>query len=161
MPTPPPIAWFRPSIRRVVVRAWAQAAALVATGATILGLLRSAGVDFGNTWLFAWGIGLLLVGAGPIWLTTRLSRVMTRERVLSLHEDGVRWQDGDSAPDFWPWEHITTIEGGEEGLAMSGEERRLELPLAWEDATAAEVARLLQELRQKALLGLPVRPRGR
>ncbi len=162
MPTPPPIAWFRPSIRRVVVRAWAQAAGFVALGATILGLLRSFGVDFGSTWLFAWGVGLLFVAAGPIWLTTRLSRAMTRERVLSMHEDGLRWQDGDEAPDFWPWDRVVEVSDGLETLVIGdGEGRRLELPEAWEDASGQEVGRLLRELRQKALLGLPVRPRGR
>ncbi len=146
----------------MVVRAWAQAAGFVALGATILGLLRSFGVDFGSTWLFAWGVGLLFVAAGPIWLTTRLSRAMTRERVLSMHEDGLRWQDGDEAPDFWPWDRVVEVSDGLETLVIGdGEGRRLELPEAWEDASGQEVGRLLRELRQKALLGLPVRPRGR
>ncbi len=144
----------------MVVRAWAQAAGLVAVGATILGLLRSFGVDFGSTWLFAWGVGLLFVAAGPIWLTTRLSRTMTRERVLSMHEDGLRWQDGEAAPDFWPWERVVEVSDGAGALVLGdGDGKRLELPETWEDATSADVGKLVRELRQKALLGLPVRPR--
>ena len=162
---PPPILWFRPAIRRAVRRVWAQSALLVLIGATILGLLRSLGVDFGNSWLFAWGVGLLFVMAGPIWLTTRLSRLLGVERVLSIHADGLRWQEGENFAVHWPWEDLQTIALVETPGAPT--RLRLEanvghpmmLPADFDDVRPTEVLALLLELQQKHQLGLPVRPR--
>jgi hypothetical protein len=162
---PPPILWFRPAIRRPVRRVWAQSAMLVLVGATILGLLRSFGVDFGNTWLFAWGVGLLFVMAGPIWLTTRLSRLLGVERVLSIHADGLRWQEGDHFAVHWPWEalraiSVVEIPGTPTRLRLEAEGGApMMLPADFDDVRPAEVVALLLELQQKSQLGLPVRPR--
>jgi hypothetical protein len=163
-----PLAWFRPSIRRAVRNAWLQACGFVGGGALLLGVLRSHDVDFGSPFLPLWLVGIALVTAGPVWLTTRLGRVLGREEVLSVDTSGVRWLEGEAVAVRWAWDEIAAVEvrpsdppGATPSLVISrpdGSEWRL--PRELEPEAPEEAARLILELRQKAQLGLRVRPRG-
>lgn len=162
-----PIAWYRPTIRRAVRVAWLQACGFVGSGATLLGLLRSHDVDFGSPWLPLWLVGIGLVTAGPVWLTARLGRVLGREEVLSVDTSGVRWLEGEAVVMRWRWDDIASVEvrqgppGVTPTLVIGRQDgSRWELPRELEPDAPEEAARLIRELRQKAQLGLRVRPRG-
>jgi hypothetical protein len=163
-----PIAWYRPNIRRAVRVTWLQACGFVGSGAMMLGLLRSHDVDFGSPLLPLWLVGIVLVTAGPLWLTTRLGRVLAREEVLSVDTSGVRWLEGESVTERWAWDDIATVEvrtaehrGAVPTLVIARPDgSEWVLPRELEPEAPEEAARLIRELRQKAQLGLRVRPRG-
>lgn len=152
-----PLAWFRPSIRGHVVRAWAQAFALVILGATALGILRVEDIDFGSPWLGLYIVGLLFVMSGPLWLATRLSRLMSHERCLSLERDALVWLEGDNPRTTIPWEDIEGIEIEGEHLVILTSGDRLELPARFDDISPETLASTLLDLRRRALMGLPMR----
>lgn len=158
---PPALVWYRPSIRRAAIRAVLVSMALTVSGSTILGALRVANVDFGSPWLAAYAVGITLVVAGPLRLWRRFLALMRIERVLTIHEDGVRWQVGDATPAFIAWDALEPLVIGPDGLVVAGGGLRWSVPLPLEGTPAEEVVALCRELRQKALLGLAVRPRAR
>lgn len=152
-----PLAWFRPAIRGLVVRAWAQAFGLVLLGAGVLGGLRVERIDFGSPWLALYIVGLLLVVSGPLWLATRLSRLMRQERCLSLERDALVWLEGDHPRTTIPWIDIEGIELEGESLIIIMDRRRLELPARFEDIAPETLVSTLLDLRRRALMGLPMR----
>lgn len=152
--------WFRPSIRRAAYRASGLAIVLLVAGAFILGGLRIANTDFGSPWLLAYALGLALVIAGPVVLWRRSYALLSHERVLTISRDGLRWQVGDDTTHFIAWSALETIEQVGAELVVSAVDTRWAVPLPLEDITAPALIALCYELRQKALLGLPVRPRA-
>lgn len=159
MVSAPPLIWFRPSIRRRVLRAWVVAVILIIIGGAILGALRSERVDFGSPWLGAYVPGIGLVIAGPTWLAINLGRLMRDERVLSCHADGLRWRDQHQTVHV-PWDAMRDVVDSPDALVIThaaGAELRWHEP--FEDVSFAEIAKTVRELRQKALLGLTVRLR--
>jgi hypothetical protein len=151
-----PIVWFRPSIRKHVWRSWLWASLWVSLGAAILGALRVARVDFGSAWLPVYALGLGLVMAGPWQLLVGLSRLGRIERVLSVHEQGVRWEDGAVVAHI-TWRELDRIEIADDHLTLVTETARFALPPRFEDIEAAALAAMLGDMRRKALLGLPVK----
>ena len=152
-----PLVWFRPTIRGLVVRAWAQAFGLVLLGAGVLGVLRVKQIDFGSPWLALYIVGLLLVVSGPLWLATRLSRLMRQERCLSLERDALVWLEGDHPNTTIPWGDIEGIALEGENLVIIAGRRRFELPSHFEDITPETLVSTLLDLRRRALMGLPMR----
>jgi hypothetical protein len=160
-----PIAWFRPPIARAARNAWLQASGFVGSGALLLGLLRSHGVDFGSPLAPLWIVGLGLVTTGPIWLTARLGRVLGGEAVLSIDGTGVCWREGEAEVIRWRWDDLRAVEvdrsAGDPTLVITGPDGApWRPPQALEPEATEEAARLIRELRQKAQLGLRVVPRG-
>ena len=153
--TSPPVIWYRPSIRRLVWRLWAEACLWVAVGAACLGGLRVARVDFGSTWLPLYAVGLACVTAGPWRLLAGLQRAVRIERVLSVHPEGLRWEDGPIVAHY-RWVEIDAITVDEGRVAIVGGHDRLTLPAEMDGISAADLARALADMRRKALLGLPV-----
>lgn len=151
------LGWFRPAIRSAVVWAWAQALTLVLLGATVLGLLRVERVDFGSPWLPVYLVGLILVMSGPLWLASRLSKLMRSERCLLLELDALVWLEGDTRKASIRWADIESIQIEGEHLIVSTEGQRLELPARFEDIEASSLANLLMDLRRRSLMGLPMR----
>lgn len=150
------IVWFRPSIRREVWRLWLWASLWVSLGAAILGGLRVARVDFGSAWIPVYALGLLLVMAGPWQLLVGLQRVVKVERVLSIHDQGVRWEDGAVVAHI-AWAELDQVSIEDDHLVLIAGTTRVVLPPRFEDVEAASLAAMLQDMRRKALLGLPVR----
>lgn len=150
-----PLVWYRPSIRRLVWRLWAEACALVAIGGGCIGGLRIARVDFGSGWLALYAVGLACVTAGPWRLLVGLQRAARIERVLSVHPEGLRWEDG-AVVAHHRWSEIDAIVVDDDHVAIVGGERRLVLPPEMDGIAAAELAKVLGDLRRKALLGLPL-----
>ncbi|MFO0747503.1 MAG: hypothetical protein U1F43_17830 [Myxococcota bacterium] len=159
-----PILWFRPSIRRAAVRIALVAIVFTVSGAFILGALRVGGVDFGSPWLAAYVLGIGCVVTGPFVLLRGHMRLLGQERVLTISNDGLRWQVGDARPRFCAWSDIVSVSvvGAELviGIGAAPTDSTWRLPLPFEGIEGDELARLLRELQQKALLGLPVRPRA-
>lgn len=151
------LGWYRPTIRSAVVWAWAQALALVLLGATVLGLLRVERVDFGSPWLPVYLVGMLLVMSGPLWLASRLSRLMRTERCLLLERGALIWMEGDARRETIRWGDIEAVELEGEHLVIVAEGRRLELPARFEDIAPDTLANLLMDLRRRSLMGLPMR----
>lgn len=151
------LGWFRPAIRSAVVWAWAQALTLVLLGGTVLGLLRVERVDFGSPWLPVYLIGLLLVMSGPLWLASRLSKLMRTERCLLLELGAVVWLEGDTRRAAIRWGDIESVEVEGEHLVIATGDQRLELPARFEDIEAATLVNLLMDLRRRSLMGLPMR----
>jgi len=151
-----PIVWFRPSISKVVWRLWGLACLWVSLGAVILGVLRVMRVDFGNGWLALYGVGLAFVAAGPWQLFVGLQRAVKIERVLSVHAEGVRWQDG-AAVAHWAWVDLDDVEIDQRSIALRGGSMRLALPAEMDGVEPRELAAMLMDLRRKALMGLPIR----
>jgi len=157
-----PLLWFRPSIRRAAFRASGLAITLTLAGAFVLGALRLAGTDFGSPWLTGYALGLALVIAGPVVLLRRSFQLLGTERVLTIHRDGLRWQIGDHAPRFVPWESLGAMRIEGDALVLDVSERSEDawrLPLPFEGIRAERLVAVCAELRQKALLGLPLRLR--
>jgi len=151
------LAWYRPSIRGLVYRAWAQAFGFVMGGAIVLGGLRVERVDFGSPWLPVYIVGILLVMSGPLWLATRLARMMRGERVLTLRRDGLTWMEGDAVTMAFLWREIDRVELGEDMIVVQGEHSRLELPSQFEDISPSALVQVIQDLRRRSLLGMPMR----
>lgn len=154
------LAWYRPTIRGLVVRAWAQAFVLVLMGATVLGLLRVERIDFGSPWLPVYGLGMLLVMSGPLWLASRLSRLMSHERCLLLERDALVWLEGELRVAQIPWDDIETVAVEGDSLVITSSQPgqpRLELPARFEDIAPEALATTLLDLRRRALMGLPMR----
>lgn len=151
------LAWFRPSIRRRVVLAWVQAVSLVLSGAIVLAALRVEGVDFGSPLLPIYLVGLLLVMSGPLWLATRLSKLLARERCLALDEQGLSWIVGEAVADRFLWTEIDRVELEEQTIVIAGEGRRLELPDRFEDLPPETLVTTLKEARRRAMMGISVR----
>ncbi len=151
------LAWYRPTIRGKVVRAWAQAFGLVLLGATTLGLLRVKDVDFGNPWLAVYAAGMLLVLSGPLWLATRLSKLLGRERCLLFERAALVWLEGERSVRRIPWVDIATVAVRGESLVIHSDQQDLELPARFEDITPEALASAIMDLRRRALMGLPMR----
>jgi hypothetical protein len=124
----------------------------------VLGLLRVERVDFGSPWLAVYGVGILLVMAGPLWLATRLARALKLERVLTLHEDGLRWFEGEAIVCHLRWEETERFELTAEELIVVHEGGELKLPVGFDDVTPQEVVRNLEGMRRRKLLGIKVAP---
>jgi hypothetical protein len=156
-----PILWYRPSIRRAAFRTALVAAALTIGGGFILGALRVVNVDFGSPWLGVYIVGIALVAMGPLVLWRGHLRWLGQERVLTISQDGIRWQVGEAVPAFCAWVDLGALTIEDETLVLAtASADPWRLPLPFEGIEARELVQLLGELRQKALLGLPVRPRG-
>lgn len=157
----PALVWFRPSIRRVVWRLWRWAFLWVFLGGTCLGAVHVAGLesDSGERRYLAYAlyaVGIALVTAGPLHLLVGVQRVARVERVLSVHEDGLRWQDGDAIVHLsWARIDAITLEGDD--LVLASEQGRVALPAAMEGIAGADLAAMLSDMQKKALLGVPVR----
>lgn len=151
------LGWFRPAIRSAVVWAWAQALTFVLLGATVLGLLRVERADFGSPWLPVYLVGLLLVMSGPLWLATRLSKLMRTERCLLLELDALVWLEGDTRRAAIRWGDIESIAVEGDQLIVATEGQRLELPARFEDIESGTLVNLLMDLRRRSLMGLPMR----
>lgn len=151
-----PIVWYRPSIRKDVWRLWALASLWVSLGAVCLGVLRVMRVDFGSWWLCLYAVGFAFVVAGPWQIFSGLQRVARTEQVLSVHDQGVRWQDG-AVVAHWAWTDLDKVEVADKNIALCGEPGRLVLPGEMDGITAPVLAGLLMDMRRKALMGLPVR----
>lgn len=157
-----PIVWYRPSIRRLVWRLWAFAALWVALGAACLGALRVMRVDFGSAWLPLYALGIGLVTAGPWQLFAGLSRAVRVERVLSVHDEGLRWQDGPSITQV-AWSDLDEVALAPKtattaaAISIRAAHTQLEVPAELEGIAARDLAAMLMDMRKKALLGLPVR----
>lgn len=151
-----PIVWFRPSVRREVWRAWVIGFALIGVGATTLGALRVADVDFGSSWLPMWGAAILVVTAGPLVVFVRLQKALGVEKVLSVHADGLLWRDGE-AQTFVAWGDLEGVEPDGLGVLLRGREAALRLPERFEGIDGARLVAMLEELQRKALLGVPLR----
>lgn len=151
------LGWFRPAIRSAVVWAWAQALTFVLLGATVLGLLRVERIDFGSPWLPVYLLGLILVMSGPLWLATRLSKLMRTERCLLLELDVLVWLEGDTRRAAIRWGDIESVEVEGDQLIVVSEGQRLELPARFEGIEADTLANLLMDLRRRSLMGLPMR----
>lgn len=157
----PALIWFRPSIRRAVWRLWRWAFLSVLLGAVCLGALVVAGIEFDsgrNRWLAyaLYAIGIGLVTAGPLRLLLGVQRVARVERVLSVHEDGLRWQDGDAIA-LMPWSRIEEIAIEDDAVVLATDRQRIVLPALMEGIETAALAAMLSDMRKKALLGVPVR----
>lgn len=152
--------WYRPSIRRATVRAVVVAMVLLVLGALALGALRLMRVDFGSPWLAGYAVGIGLVVAGPLYVWRRSLVLMGQERILTIHADGLRWRVGEATPAFVAWTRIDEVVIVEAQLVVKCADEVWRLPLPFEGVEDDAVVRTLSELRQKALLGLPVRPRS-
>lgn len=132
-------------------------------GAFILAGLRVAAIDFGSPWIAAYIVGIGCVLAGPLLLLRGHLRLLDKERVLTISEDGLRWQVGDTAPSFVAWSALGEVAIVDDALviapARGAGAEPWRLPLPFEGIASEDLVRLLGELQQKALLGLPVRPR--
>jgi len=157
----PALIWFRPSIRRVVWRLWRWAFLWVFLGGTCLGAVHVAGLesDSGERRYLAYAlyaVGIALVTAGPLHLLVGVQRVARVERVLSVHEGGLRWQDGDAIVHV-PWARLEAIEVSGGDLVLVTEHDRVALPAAMEGIAGSQLAAMLNDMRNKARLGVPVR----
>jgi hypothetical protein len=85
-----------------------------------------------------------------------LQRAVRIERVLSVHEEGVRWQDGATVA-LVSWDRLDAIEVVDEHVALSDGTMRVELPPDLEGISAPDLAAMLIDMRRKSLLGLPIR----
>lgn len=130
--------------------------ALIGVGAATLGALRVADVDFGSAWLPAWWGAILLVTAGPLLVFVRLQKVLGTEKVLSVHGDGLRWQDGE-ARTFVAWGDLERVGCQGSGIVIVGREAVLPLPDRFEGIDGTHLATMLEDLQRKALLGVPLR----
>ncbi len=152
-----PIVWYRPSIRKVVWRLWGLASLWVSIGAVCLGMLRVMRVDFGSAWIALYAVGFAFVAAGPWQLFVGLQRTAQLEQVLSVHNEGVRWQDG-AVVAHWAWDYLDAVEVADKNIALRHDSERLVLPGEMDGIEATALAAMLMDMRRKALLGLPVRP---
>ncbi len=155
-----PLAWFRPSIRKPVLRAWLQAVSFVLMGSLVLGLLRVQRVDFGSPWLPVYFLGVGCVMCGPLWLATRLQRILRSERVLVLGEGGIHWLEGEAVSWSLRWEELERIELVEMQLRLSGSAESYELSLPFDGVEGPELVATLEDLRRKKLLGVPLKLRA-
>ena len=151
------LVWYRPSIRGRVYKAWAQAFGFIMSGAVVLGGLRVERIDFGSPWLPLYIVGMLLVMSGPLWLATRLARMMRSERVLCLRRDGLTWMEGEAVTMAFRWSEIDKVELSDGGIVIQGERRRLELPSQFEDISPSALVQMIQGLRRRSLMGMPMR----
>ena len=156
------VLWFRQDVRRDLTRAWLRAFAFVVAAMALLALpLGSAETPDG--WRVAgWIAGGACLLAGPLHLLFALRRILGPEIYLVLTPSGLVWRVGDHSRSI-PWDRVAAVRPRPTApaavvVAVEGEpDLVLDRPLiALEPAALAE---LLAELRQKALLGLPVRPR--
>jgi hypothetical protein len=118
--------------------------------------LRVADVDFGSSWLVLYAVGIAFVIAGPWQLLVGIQRTVKVERVLSIHQEGVRWEDGAVVAHIG-WDMLDDVEITDETLTLVAGTSRIELPSRLEGIEAPTLAKMLLDMRQKALLGLPVR----
>lgn len=158
--------WFRPDIRRPVRRAWMTALAMVIGAMGILaiplaGVERSLAAD-----VVGWVLGGACLLSGPIYLMVRLQRILGPDIYLAVYPGGVVWRGGEAEERFVAWEHIAAIapreaaEGVVEGIVIDDERgERLVVGCAFTDIDSRTLARVLDELRTKALMGLPLRLR--
>jgi len=161
-PTDPTLVmWFRPDVRRPVFRAWLKAFLFISAAMLFLAVpLGLAEVSPGIRIIGTLVGGACLV-AGPIYLLVKLQRILGPEIFLAIHTTGLRWCDeGEDRRIPWtaidallleedPPRVVVTVDGGPP----------LVLREAFLDIEPASLLKLLEDLRMKALMGLPVRPR--
>ena len=157
---PPALVWYRPSIRRQATQASVRAMLPIVVGALGIGALRVARVDFGNGWIVGYLAAIALVAMGPLYLITRFGELIGRERVFSIHMDGVRWLVGNNPPSFCSWADLGEPHLADGELVVPNADEPWRLPQPFEGITTDALVRQLLELRQKALLGLPIRLRS-
>lgn len=136
-------------------RLWGWASLWVVGGSICLGALRVGGVDFGSGSLVLYAVGIALVTAGPWYLLVGLQRVSRVERVLSIHQEGLRWEDGDTIA-YVRWDELDEILVEEDALTLVAGSRRVELPSPMEGIVGTTLQRLLIDMQRRALMGLPV-----
>lgn len=137
-------------------RQWGLSSLWVAIGATCLGALRVMRVDFGSAWLPLYIVGMGFVTAGPWQLLVGIQRAVKVERILSVHEEGVRWEDG-AVVAHLRWAELEGVDVEADHIALRGETTRVVVPHQLDGIDPSSLAAMLMDMRRKALMGLPVR----
>lgn len=152
------VAWFRPDVRRPITRAWIRAFLLVVAAMLVLAI--PLGQPSAAVRAVCWAIGGGFLLAGPLSLMVQLQRILGPEIILSVHQSGVRWQNGELVREI-PWVRIERVEAEADGRALRivVEAPGAPLVIAHEfmDLTLPELALLLEDYWRKALMGLPLR----
>jgi hypothetical protein len=161
-PDPSLVLWFRQDVRRAVRAAWLRAFVFVFLAMAFLTAPLSAWESPTALQVVGWIFGGACLVTGPIYLMVRLQRILAPDIYLAVHRGGVSWHD-EADNRFVAWDQIREVRAREGSagivLELDGQED-LVVAEAFVDVTSAELAELLTELLQKALLGLPVRPRS-
>ncbi len=113
-------------------------------------------VDFGSAWLPLYIVGMGFVTAGPWQLLVGIQRTVKVERILSVHEEGVRWQDG-AVVAHLRWVELEGVDVAPEHITLRGETTRVVLPNELDGIDPPSLAAMLMDMRRKALMGLPIR----
>lgn len=162
VPDPSLILWFRQDVQRAVRAAWLRAFVLVFLAMALLTAPLSAWEPPDGLLVAGWILGGACLVTGPIYLIVKLQRILAPDIYLAVYRGGVSWHD-EADNRFVAWEQIQTIRARDGGAGIVVEldgEDDLVVAETFVDVTSAELAELLTELLQKALLGLPVRPRS-
>jgi|GEM_PF-2888927 len=156
------VMWFRQDVRRAVRAAWLKAFLFVFLAMGFLTPPLSSWESPPALIVAGWILGGASLVAGPIYLMIKLQRVLSPEIYIAVHRGGILWHRDDDHR-FLAWEQIRGIRAREEapGIVVATDDgAELVIDEEFIDVTSAQLAELLEELLQKALLGLPVKPRA-
>ncbi|TNF33776.1 MAG: hypothetical protein EP329_07955 [Deltaproteobacteria bacterium] len=155
------VMWFRQDVRRAVRGAWLRAFVFVLLAMVFLAPPLSAWESPDALVIGGWILGGACLLTGPIYLLVKLHRILAPEVYIAVHRGGIRWRR-DSEQRFLAWPQIRGFEAllDRPGLVVATDDGgTLVIAEEFVDVSSADLAALLSELHQKALLGLPIRPR--
>jgi hypothetical protein len=151
------VFWLRPDpIRRLSRPFWAAGAVFVAGGLLgYWGYNRSGGGVAGHA---AIGGGLVLIAAAVGTVFYVALRLLADETCLAIRRDGLMYQRGRAPERFVPWSRLGAARvEGDEVVADVDRGPALRIAATELDWTPFEMARLVDDARRKAQLGLPFR----
>ncbi|MCA9669300.1 MAG: hypothetical protein KC503_27080 [Myxococcales bacterium] len=150
------LAWFRSDDRRRILGIFAVAAAILTVGALALAsafFLRDH-LTPGLALAFAC-VGAAATVAGPLFAVVSLHRVMAAELSLLVRDDGIVVVR-DDREELLSWDEIESARDDERGrlLLLRRDAEPLTIERRFADIDARQLARRLNHLRSKALLGI-------
>ncbi|MCA9538209.1 MAG: hypothetical protein KC620_04945 [Myxococcales bacterium] len=155
------IEWYRPDPWRRLLPRWLLGAGLMIAGllCTAAGYLRLRHGDAPGPLALLVG-GLLCVTVGLLVFVRNALRVLADDTCIGLRVDGVLHREGGDEGRLVPWSAIEAIACDASGSAVivKTNDGELRLLVRGLDISSATLAERIRTLRQRALMGLPLRP---
>ncbi len=151
------VFWLRPDPIRRLARPFGTAGAVFVAGGLLgyWGHNRSGGGPAGLA-AIAGGMGLIAVAVGAIFYFAL--RLLADETCLAIRQDGLRYQRGREPERFVQWTRLGALRiEGDDVVASVDHGAPLRIRASELDWTPFEMARLVDEARRRAQMGLPLR----
>ncbi|HAA55168.1 MAG TPA: hypothetical protein DCE42_10450 [Myxococcales bacterium] len=151
------VEWYRPSHNKHMLKMWGLAVGVLMVGSTLLGLAFYS-VHFQGSWLRTWFIilGTLATPAGPLLAIAGTQRLLQDETYLAIRSDGLFYHDEEQSM-LIPWQllEVSITHTPESQLCIdTNGQRSLTLDAPFIDITHEHLAKRIEELQKKALLGV-------